>query len=109
MPSSLAMLNRTQNQAPVNYLGLAAAVAREMQAQVQPEAAIIPIPQSRSRDAGFVQALGLIYSALTPETLQNVTPYREAVWNDKRLQQKENLVDITFRAPQPARRIPDPR
>lgn len=109
MPSSLAMLNgkakSRESKTPVHYLGLAELVANEIQAgniQVrEQEVAQAPVQKSwnpliLSRDNGFVAALNKIYHAIVPEILTNITPYRKAMWQDKILEQKENMSDITF-------------
>ncbi|MDB5491788.1 MAG: hypothetical protein JWO78_1637 [Micavibrio sp.] len=112
MPSSLAMLNMTakpqEKQKQSNYLGLAEIVAQQMLIEIPPVDEIVWNPEILSRDAGFVQALNRIYSALDPETLLNVTPYRQAMWAEKRQEQKENLADMTYQAPVSAIRAPAP-
>jgi hypothetical protein len=118
MPSSLAMLNlksRSGNdKVPVDYLGLAEIAAAQIQARKEAASQVeAPVethwnPLIRSRDNGFVEALNKLYSAIVPEVLRSVTPYRRAVWEDKILQQKENLADITLVAPEPAIPVPSP-
>lgn len=110
LPSSLALLNTrlTTGENPVqnDYFGLAQTIA--LQNQMQMQADISWTPQSQSRDMVFTQAMNEIYSALSTETLINVSPYRETMWAEKRLEQKENSADITLSNPALAVQAPAP-
>ena len=53
-------------------------------------------------DMQFRQMMDMIYMSLGAETLMNVSPYRAAGWDEKRLEQKENSADMTV-APEPER------
>lgn len=51
-------------------------------------------------DMQFRQMMEMIYMSLGTEMFMNVSPYREAGWDQKRLEQKENSADVTV-APEP--------
>ncbi|MGZ9107229.1 MAG: hypothetical protein ACXW4B_00205 [Micavibrio sp.] len=57
----------------------------------------------------FDQAMDMIYASLGVQTLMNVSPYRQAGWDEKRLEQKENSQDVTIapQAPEPKTPAPD--
>ncbi len=57
-------------------------------------------------DRQFRQMMDMIYMTLGTETLMNVSPYRVAGWDERRLEQKENSADVTV-APEPEKG-PDP-
>lgn len=50
----------------------------------------------RDPDAGLRQTMDLIYMALGADTLMNVSPYRQAGWDEKRTEQRENARDLTL-------------
>lgn len=58
----------------------------------------------------FDQAMDMIYASLGVQTLMNVSPYRQAGWDEKRLEQKENSQDVTIapQAPEPKTPAPEP-
>ena len=60
-------------------------------------------------DQQFNQAMDMIYASLGAQTLMNVSPYRQAGWDEKRLEQKENSQDVTIapQAPDPKTPAPD--
>jgi hypothetical protein len=47
----------------------------------------------------FRQMMNMIYMTLGTEALMNVSPYRAASWDEKRLEQKENSADVTVLPP----------
>ena len=54
----------------------------------------------------FVQTLNMLYSSLEAQNLLTVSPYRQAGWDEKRLEQKENSKDVTIAPAQPERKAP---
>lgn len=68
---------------------------------------MMPAPEAPGPDQSLQQALSLIYAGLGAETLMNVSPYRAAGWDEKRLEQKENSADVTV-APAPETNAPGP-
>lgn len=54
----------------------------------------------------FVQTLNMIYASLEAQNLLTVSPYRQAGWDEKRLEQKENSKDVTIAPAQPERKAP---
>lgn len=66
-----------------------------------------PFANTSDPDQSLQQAMSLIYASLGTDALMNVSPYRMAGWDEKRLEQKENSADVTV-APAPETRGPDP-
>lgn len=54
----------------------------------------------------FVQTMNMIYSSLEAQNLLTVSPYRQAGWDEKRLEQKENSKDVTIAPAAPERQAP---
>jgi hypothetical protein len=54
----------------------------------------------------FVQTLNMLYSSLEAQNLLTVSPYRQAGWDEKRLEQKENSKDVTIAPAEPERKAP---
>lgn len=117
MPSSMELLYKAAAQTTAK---MGPAETAEMQQQILldpnlPPDGIAWAPpgqfsgQSLSNpDDAFMQALNVIYDGLGMETLMNVTPYRAAGWDEKRLEQKENSADITIAPPAPNVQAPAP-
>lgn len=57
---------------------------------------------------GFSQTMDMIYAALGAQNLMAVSPYREAGWDEKRLEQKENSQDVTIAPTAPEVKTPAP-
>ncbi len=57
---------------------------------------------------GFSQTMDMIYAALGAQNLMAVSPYREAGWDEKRLEQKENSQDVTIAPSAPEVKTPAP-
>lgn len=66
-----------------------------------------PFANTSDPDQSLQQAMSLIYASLGTDALMNVSPYRMAGWDEKRLEQKENSADVTV-APAPETSAPDP-
>ncbi|MBI2234434.1 MAG: hypothetical protein HYU57_05520 [Micavibrio aeruginosavorus] len=66
-----------------------------------------PFANTSDPDQSLQQAMNLIYASLGTDALMNVSPYRMAGWDEKRLEQKENSADVTV-APAPETSAPDP-
>lgn len=64
-------------------------------------------PQAAAGD-GFRQAMDMIYAALGAQNLLEVSPYRQAGWDEKRQEHKENSQDVTIAAPAPEPKAPVP-
>ena len=64
-------------------------------------------PDSGAADR-FSQTMDMIYAALGAQNLMAVSPYREAGWDEKRLEQKENSQDVTLAPPAPEVKTPAP-
>lgn len=68
-------------------------------APVQSSPQTIGWSPARDPDAGLRQTMDLIYMALGADTLMNVSPYRQAGWDEKRTEQRENARDLTIPPP----------
>lgn len=59
-------------------------------------------------NTAFQQAMDMMYTFLVGQSLMEVSPYRAAGWDEKRLEQKENSRDVTIAPAAPAPKTPDP-
>ena len=78
--------------------------AAEPQNNIQPGNPAIDL------DLRFQQTMNMLYSSLGLDGLAGVSPYRQAGWEEKYLEQKENSADITTAAPalEPKAPAPEP-
>jgi hypothetical protein len=67
-----------------------------------------PAMPAADSDARFQQTMNMLYTSLGPEAMTGVSPYRQAGWEEKRLEQKENSADITTAPPAPEPKTPAP-
>lgn len=63
---------------------------------------------SQGPENRFDQTMDMIYASLGMQTLMNVSPYRQAGWDEKRLEQKENSQDVTIAPQGPEQKAPAP-
>jgi hypothetical protein len=72
-----------------------------LETSTQPEFQMQPLDWSPDNpDANFFENLSTVYDGMNDDALTSVSLYRQSGWEDKRLEQKENSMDVTV-APEP--------